>query len=77
MVRTMLSAATTAQFLCFAAAPRDRASNTRDPLKGQGQERLAIGFLARITQFLGELRPKLSTLFFIFEFGGRELTLDP
>jgi len=30
MVRTMLSAATTAQFLCLAAAPRDRASNTRD-----------------------------------------------
>jgi len=26
----MLSAATTAQFLCLAAAPRDRASNTRD-----------------------------------------------
>ena len=30
MVRTMLSAATTAQFLCLADAPRDRASNTRD-----------------------------------------------
>ena len=30
MVRTMLSAATTAQFLCLAVAPRDRASNTRE-----------------------------------------------
>ena len=30
MVRTMLNAATTAQFLCLAPAPRDRASNTRD-----------------------------------------------
>jgi len=39
MVRTMLSAATTAHFLCLAV----RAST------------LAIGLLARITQFLGEL----------------------
>jgi len=30
MVRTMLSVATTAQFLCLAAATRDRASHTRD-----------------------------------------------
>jgi len=30
MVRTMLSAATTVQFLCLAGAPRDRASNTCD-----------------------------------------------
>jgi len=30
IVRTMLSAATTAQFFCLAVVPRDRASNTRD-----------------------------------------------
>jgi len=35
MVRTMLSAVTTAQFLYLAVAPRDRASNTSTPRSGR------------------------------------------
>jgi hypothetical protein len=66
MVRTMLSAATTAQFLCLAASPRDRASNTRD---------WPFGANHTISRRTPDPSSRPSDPFLHLE--GRESTLDP
>ena len=66
MVRTMLSATTTAQFLCLAAAPRDRASNTRD---------WPFGADHTISRRTPDPSSRPSDPFLHLE--GRESTLDP
>ena len=66
MVRTMLSAATTAQFLCLAASPRDRASNTRD---------WPLGANHTISRRTPDPSSRPSDPFLHLE--GRESTLDP